>query len=163
MLTMGNAMRGVFPITYYASCGVYFSATNASAPIKVVQPITTNYTRYDTGVMPSNDWNDNINDIGSSAFTGSSGNNVVISGGWNRTDMSTQGTGSAGIGGLLSNVALTVTAGQEENVVKAIVHEINKGPHSDGLIVIADDANSVFCHTGITACGTITHDVNPAT
>ena len=97
MLTMGNAMRGVFPITYYASCGVYFSATNASAPIKVVQPITTNYTRYDTGVMPSNDWNDNINDIGSSAFTGSSGNNVVISGGWNRTDMSTQGTGSAGI------------------------------------------------------------------
>ena len=75
----------------------------------------------------------------------------------------TSGTGSAGIGGLLSNVALTVTAGQEENVVKAIVQKINEGPHSDGFIVIADDANSVFCHTGITACGTITHDVNPAT
>ena len=75
----------------------------------------------------------------------------------------TSGTGTAGIGGLLSNVALTVTAGQEENVVKAIVQKINEGPHSDGFIVIADDANSVFCHTGITACGTITHDVNPAT
>ena len=62
---------------------------------------------------------------------------------------------------LLSSVALAVTAGQEENVVKAIVHEINKGPHSDGLIVIADDANSVYCHSGITACGTITLDTTP--
>jgi len=62
---------------------------------------------------------------------------------------------------LLSSVGLTVTAGQEENVVKAIVHEINKGPHSDGLIVIADDANSVYCHPGITACGTITMDTTP--
>ena len=73
----------------------------------------------------------------------------------------TSGTGTDSIGGLLSNVALTVTAGQEENVVKAIVREMNKGPHSDGLIVIADDANSVYCHTGITACGTITLDTTP--
>ena len=62
---------------------------------------------------------------------------------------------------LLSSVGLTVTAGQEENVVKAIVQKINEGPHSDGLIVIADDANSVYCHTGITACGTITMDTTP--
>ena len=62
---------------------------------------------------------------------------------------------------LLSSVGLTVTAGQEEAALKAIVHEINKGPHSDGLIVIADDANSVYCHTGITACGTITLDTTP--
>ena len=73
----------------------------------------------------------------------------------------TSGTGTDSIGGLLSNVALTVTAGQEENVVKAIVHEMNKGPHSDGLIVIADDANGVYCHPGITACGTITMDTSP--
>ena len=62
---------------------------------------------------------------------------------------------------IVSNVALTVTAAQEENVVKAIVAEINKGPHSDGLHVIADDANSVYLHTGITACGTLTLDVSP--
>ena len=62
---------------------------------------------------------------------------------------------------LLSSVGLTVTAGQEEAALKAIVHEINKGPHSDGLIVIADDANSVYCHTGITSCGTITLDTTP--
>ena len=75
----------------------------------------------------------------------------------------TSGTGEDGIGGLLSNVALNVTAGQEENVVKAIVQKINEHPHSDGFIVIADDANSKYVHTGITTCGTITHDVNPAT
>ena len=62
---------------------------------------------------------------------------------------------------IVSNVSLTVTAGQEENVVKAIIAEINKGPHSDGLHVIADDANSVYLHTGITACAAITLDVTP--
>ena len=62
---------------------------------------------------------------------------------------------------LLSSVGLTVTAGQEEAALKAIVHAINKGPHSDGLIVIADDANSIYCHVGITACGTITLDTTP--
>ena len=62
---------------------------------------------------------------------------------------------------LLSSVALTVTAGQEEAALKAIVYEINKSPHSNGLIVIADDANGVYCHPGITACGTITMDTSP--
>ena len=59
---------------------------------------------------------------------------------------------------LISSVGLTVTAGQEEAALKAIVQKINEGPHSDGLIVIADDANSVYAHSGITACGTITVD-----
>jgi TM2 domain-containing membrane protein YozV len=66
-----------------------------------------------------------------------------------------------GTGTLLSSVGLTVTAGQEEAALKAIVQKINEGPHSDGLIVIADDANSVYCHSGITACGTITLDTTP--
>tara|TARA_Y100000592_G_C5201449_1_gene190737 strand:- start:55 stop:399 length:345 start_codon:yes stop_codon:yes gene_type:complete len=78
-------------------------------------------------------------------------------------DGATSGTGSAGIGGLLSSVGLTVTAGQEEAALKAIVQKINEGPHSDGLIVIADDANGVYAHSGITACGTITVDIDPAT
>ena len=74
---------------------------------------------------------------------------------------STSGTGEHGIGGLLSNVALNVTAGQEENVIKAIVRAI--GTTRDPLVVIADDENSNYVHSGITTCGTITHDVNPAT
>ena len=72
----------------------------------------------------------------------------------------TSGTGTAGIGGLLSSVGLTVTAGQEENVVKAIVQKINEGPHSDGFLVIADDANSKYVHSGIEGCGTITMDID---
>ena len=78
-------------------------------------------------------------------------------------DGATSGTGSAGLGGLLSSVGLTVTAGQEENVVKAVVRKINEGPHSDGLVVIADEANSEYAHSGIEACGTIDVDIDPAT
>ena len=59
---------------------------------------------------------------------------------------------------LISSVGLTVTGGQEEVALKAICRKINEGPHSDGLIVIADDANGVYAHSGITACGTITVD-----
>ena len=61
---------------------------------------------------------------------------------------------------LISSVGLTVTAGEEENVLKAVVQKINEGPHSDGLIVIADDANSKYVHSGIEGCGTITMDID---
>ena len=60
---------------------------------------------------------------------------------------------------LLSSVGLTVTAGQEENVIRAIVRAI--GTSRDPLIVIADDENSNYVHSGITACGTITMDTTP--
>jgi len=82
----------------------------------------------------------------------------AIDAGANAVEIYFTGTGT---GTLLSSVGLTVTTGQEENVVKAIVQKINEGPHSDGLVVIADDANSVYCHSGITACGTITFDTTP--
>ena len=76
----------------------------------------------------------------------------------------TSGTGSAGMGGLLSTVALTVTAGQEEAVVKAVAAAANSANKGLGApIVIADDANSVYIDGGIELCGTITMDVNPAT
>ena len=94
MLSIGSPMRGRFGQSYYGSAGVYFSAANTSAPIKVVQPITTNYTRTNGSSVSSN-WNLNMTDL-SSSWNGTSGNQIVISGGWNRTDMSTQGTGSAG-------------------------------------------------------------------
>ena len=71
----------------------------------------------------------------------------------------TNGTAADGKGGLFSSVGLTVTAGQEEAALKAVIQKINEGPHSDGLIVIADDENGVYCHSGITACGTIDMDV----
>jgi len=63
-------------------------------------------------------------------------------------------------GTLLSNVALTVTAGQEEAVVQALCGFASSRV-GYGRLVIADDANSAYAHSGITACGAITLDVSP--
>lgn len=65
--------------------------------------------------------------------------------------------GSQG-GTLLSNVQLTVTAGREEDVIQALCGFASSRV-CYGRMIIADDANSVYCHTGITACGAITLDV----
>ena len=56
-----------------------------------------------------------------------------------------------------SKVRLTVTAGagNMKSVLQSIAGAIN-ATHSDGLIVIADDENSVYCNPLITACNAIT-------
>jgi hypothetical protein len=56
-----------------------------------------------------------------------------------------------------SKVRLTVTAGagNMKSVLQSIAGACN-GTHSDGLIVIADDENSVYCNPLITACNAIT-------
>ena len=59
---------------------------------------------------------------------------------------------------IVSNVALTVTAGQEEAVVQALCGFASSRV-GYGRMVIADDANSTYCHSGITACAGITLDV----
>ena len=59
---------------------------------------------------------------------------------------------------IVSNVALTVTAGREEDVVQALCG-FASSRIGYGRMIIADDANSVYCHTGITACAAITLDV----
>ena len=61
---------------------------------------------------------------------------------------------------IVSNVALTVTAGQEEAVVQALCGFASSRV-GYGRMIIADDANSAYCHAGITACGAITLDVTP--
>ena len=61
---------------------------------------------------------------------------------------------------LISNVALTVTAGQEEAVVQALCG-FASSRIGYGRMIIADDANSAYCHAGITACAAITLDVTP--
>ena len=67
-------------------------------------------------------------------------------------------TGESGT--LLSNVALTVTAGQEEAVVQALCGFASSRV-GYGRMIIADDANSTYCHAGITACAAISLDVTP--
>jgi len=62
-------------------------------------------------------------------------------------------------------VVLNVTAGKAKDVLVAIAEAANGHPHSDGVVVIADDAttdfdgttkSAVYVHSGITSCGTIT-------
>jgi hypothetical protein len=59
---------------------------------------------------------------------------------------------------IVSSVALTVTAGQEEDVVQALCGFASSRV-GYGRMIIGDDANSTYCHSGITAVGTITLDV----
>jgi phosphoglycerate dehydrogenase-like enzyme len=56
-----------------------------------------------------------------------------------------------------NKVRLTVTAGagNMKSVLQSVAGSIN-ATHSDGLIVIADDENSVYCNPLITACNAIT-------
>ena len=59
---------------------------------------------------------------------------------------------------IVSNVALTVTAGREEDVVQALCG-FASSRIGYGRMIIAADANSAYCHAGITACAGITLDV----
>ena len=61
--------------------------------------------------------------------------------------------GGTGAGGTESDtITLTITAGTEVAVMKSIARAANAtGPqYSDGVIVIADDVNSVYVDAGIT-------------
>ena len=62
-------------------------------------------------------------------------------------------------------VVLNVTVGQAKNVLVAITEAANGHPHSDGVVVIGDDATTdfdgttkaaVYVHPGITSVGAIT-------
>ena len=51
-------------------------------------------------------------------------------------------------------VTLTITENKQKEVMTAIAQAITgaKAPHSDGVIVVADDSNSVYADSRITAC-----------
>ena len=66
---------------------------------------------------------------------------------------------------VMDSVLLNVTVGQAKNVCKAIAEAVNGGVHTDGVIVVADDATTdfdgttkaaVYLHSGITSCGAVT-------
>ena len=51
-------------------------------------------------------------------------------------------------------VSVTLSDDSDEILVmKAVAQLINKHPHSDGICVIADDVNSVYAHSKMTAVG----------
>ena len=76
-----------------------------------------------------------------------------------------KGAGQNGEIIIADTVALTVTVGKAKDVCIAIAEAANGHPHSDGVVVIADDAttdydgttkSAKYVHSGITACGAIT-------
>jgi len=54
-------------------------------------------------------------------------------------------------------IALTITADKEKDVLAGIVAKINAHPNGDPFVVVCDDVNSVFAHPDILSC-TITLD-----
>jgi len=56
----------------------------------------------------------------------------------------------------VDKVVLNITAAKQKQVIAGITAAINGGPHFDGMLVIADDENSVYAHANITSCGAIT-------
>ena len=63
--------------------------------------------------------------------------------------------GSFGTDGAANDlVTLTITANKHNEVMTAIVQAISgaKSPHSDGMIIVSDDSNSVFLDSRITGC-----------
>ena len=53
-------------------------------------------------------------------------------------------------------VVLNVTAGKAKDVLVALAEAANGHPHSDGVIVVADDAASIYM-AHVTAVGSINH------
>tara|TARA_Y100001938_G_C7872463_1_gene320980 strand:- start:51 stop:461 length:411 start_codon:yes stop_codon:yes gene_type:complete len=72
-----------------------------------------------------------------------------------------KGAGQNGEIIISDTVVLNVTAGKAKDVCIAIAEAANGHPHSDGVIVVADDATNdanaeaVYLHSGITSCGAI--------
>ena len=54
--------------------------------------------------------------------------------------------------GDVDTVALTCAADSEKTVFQSIVAAINANPNGDPAVVIADDVNSVYVDSNITAC-----------
>ena len=52
----------------------------------------------------------------------------------------------------IDSVALTVTADTEKTVFSSIVSAINAHPNGDPFVVVADDVNSIYVDSNITAC-----------
>ena len=51
-------------------------------------------------------------------------------------------------------ISVTLDASADElPVLKAVGQLINKHPHGDGIIVVADDANSVYAHSTMASVG----------
>tara|TARA_R100001224_G_scaffold110474_1_gene89145 strand:- start:34 stop:453 length:420 start_codon:yes stop_codon:yes gene_type:complete len=100
--------------------------------------------------------------IPSNSSAGTSANVITL---FFESALNMAGAGQNGEIIIQDTVVLNVTVGQAKNVLVAIAEAANGHPHSDGVVVIADDAttdydgstkSAVYVHSGITSCGAIT-------
>ena len=65
---------------------------------------------------------------------------------------------TGGVPGSIINdkVQLTVNTAKRKEVMKALAEATNQGPHSDGITIIADDVNSTYLTSDITAVASLT-------
>ena len=65
---------------------------------------------------------------------------------------------TGGVPGSIINdkVQLTVKTAKRKEVMKALAEATNQGPHSDGITIIADDVNSTYLTSDITAVASLT-------
>ena len=93
---------------------------------------------------------------------GSAGNSANVVTLFFDSAVNMKGAGQNGEIIISDSVVLNVTAGKAKDVCIAIAEAANGHPHSDGVIVVADDATNdanaeaVYLHSGITSCGAIT-------
>ena len=100
--------------------------------------------------------------IPSNSSAGTSANVITL---FFESAVNMAGAGQNGEIIIQDTVVLNVTVGQAKNVLVAIAEAANGHPHSDGVVVIGDDATTdydgttkaaVYVHSGITSVGAIT-------
>ena len=100
--------------------------------------------------------------IPSNSSAGTSANVITL---FFESALNMAGAGQNGEIIIQDTVVLNVTVGQAKNVLVAIAEAANGHPHSDGVVVIGDDATTdfdgstkaaVYVHSGITSVGAIT-------
>ena len=100
--------------------------------------------------------------IPTNSSAGTAGNVITL---YFKSALNQAGAGQNGEIIIQDTVTLNVTAGKAKDVLVAIAEAANGHPHSDGVVVIADDATTdydgttkaaVYVHSGITSVGAIT-------
>ena len=100
--------------------------------------------------------------IPSNSSAGTSANVITL---FFESALNMAGAGQNGEIIIQDTVVLNVTVGKATEVLEAIAHAANGHPHSDGVVVIGDDATTdfdgstkaaVYVHSGITSVGAIT-------
>ena len=100
--------------------------------------------------------------IPSNSSAGTSANVITL---FFESAINQKGAGQNGEIIIQDTVVLNVTVGQAKNVLQAIAEAANGHPHSDGVVVIYDEATTdydrttkaaVSVHSGITSVGAIT-------